>query len=88
MTAEVPLSQAAEPEHMEWLVQLALEMMRLGVSETVVRDLLAGYPPERIERQLRYLPFRNAKKPVSLLVASIKDDYEAPTGFAEEPHEA
>jgi hypothetical protein len=55
--------------------------MQAGVSDKVLVDLLVAYPLDLIERQLRYLPYRKAKKPVSLLVAAIQNDYEPPANY-------
>lgn len=59
-------------------VAAAAEMMRLGVSRLGIVDLLAHYPIETIERQLKYLPLRKAKRPEALLIDAIKNDYSAP----------
>ena len=68
----------------EYMVRLAVELRQLGVSETVTRYLLLNYPLESIDRQLLYLPYRNAKRRSSLIVASIKDDYGAPANMPED----
>jgi len=51
--------------------------LEIGVSPKVTHELLR-YDPEVIEQQLRWLPARNARRPSSLIVAAIKDNYEKP----------
>ena len=62
-------------------VQIALKLMKLGVSRIGVLDLLGHYPYEQIERQLTYLPYRRAKRPEALIVDAIRNDYSPPKEF-------
>jgi len=59
-------------------VRAATELMRLGVSRAGIVDLLAHHPIETIERQLRHLPLRKAKRPEAFIVEAIRHDYSAP----------
>jgi hypothetical protein len=59
-------------------VAAAAALMRLGVSRAGVVDLLSHHPLEIIERQLRFLPLRDAKRPEALIVDAIRNDYSAP----------
>lgn len=56
-------------------------LMNTGVSENIASELLARYPAERIVRQLRMLPFRNAKEPAAMLVKAIREDWSAPAAY-------
>lgn len=58
-------------------VALAVELFQLGVSHAGVVELL-GYDLDVIERQLRYLPFRKAKRPSAFIVDAIRMDYSPP----------
>ncbi len=62
------------------LVKIAVELHKLGVSHAGVVELL-GYPRERVERQLMYMPFRKAKRPEAFIVDAIRNDYSAPKEF-------
>ena len=59
-------------------------LLRLGVSRSRILELVEKYPLERIEQQLAWLPLRHARKPSSLIVASIKEDYESPAAALEQ----
>lgn len=50
-----------------------------GITSDQAQFLTENYPINRIERQLDWLPYRNAKNPASFLVAAIREDYEAPS---------
>lgn len=49
--------------------------------------LLDSYDVPRIERQLEWLPLREARSPVGFLLSAIKNDYEAPPGWKPETPE-
>lgn len=65
----------------ERATNVALHLMRLGVSKTGVYDLLAHYPVEVIERQLAYLPYRKAKRPEAFIIDAVRGDYSTPHHF-------
>ena len=65
--------------HQQRLIRAAMALMALGVSRPQTQALIAQYDLERIERQLRFLPHRSARKPSALIVAAIEEDYEPPT---------
>ncbi len=50
----------------------------LGVKSEQVEMLLAQYKPERIERQIAWLPARNARNPAAFLLSAIEKDYASP----------
>ncbi|MBN9501325.1 MAG: hypothetical protein BGO01_08585 [Armatimonadetes bacterium 55-13] len=95
MTAPDPLSEPTpgldEIEHepgvipelrQDRMVRLAKELLILGVSSKQVTRLL-GYDLDRVEQQLAWLPLRNPRKPASLIVAAIDQDFEAPAALWE-----
>jgi hypothetical protein len=53
-------------------------LLQAGLQREQAEALLAGYDLVRIRRQLMWLPYRRAKNPAGMLLAAIKDDYEAP----------
>lgn len=61
--------------------ELAYRLLSLGVSNSGVQELLTGYPYERIERQLDYLPYRRAKRPEALVMDAVRQDYSPPKEF-------
>lgn len=62
----------------EIATDLALDLLKLGVSSAAVQDLLAHYSYDLIERQLTYLPYRKAKRPEALIIEAIRHNYSAP----------
>jgi len=65
----------------ERAVAIARELHLLGVSQAGVVELLTQYPPDRIERQLSYLPFRKAKRPEAFIIEAIRSNYSAPKDY-------
>ena len=55
-------------------------LLSLGVKSEQVEMLLAQYKPERIERQIAWLPARNARNPAAFLLSAIEKDYASPRG--------
>jgi hypothetical protein len=53
-------------------------LLSVGVTKDQADFLLGSFEVERIQRQLEWLPYRNARNPASLLVAAIEHDYEEP----------
>ena len=58
--------------------ELVLSIVELGVSLRKAEYLVNRYPESRIRRQLAWLPKRGARRPASLLIASIERDFDAP----------
>ena len=79
--AVAPPAEAVTPEAKRWLL-LKRALVEAGVPERRAGDLLDAYPPERIERQLEWLPLRQARSPVAYLLAAIERDYAPPAGHA------
>lgn len=69
-------------------VAAAAALMRLGVSRAGIVDLLAHHPIETIERQLRWLPLRKARRPEALVIDAIRFDYSSPNLFRHAKDEA
>ena len=55
-------------------------LLSLGVKSEQVDMLLAQYQPEHIQRQIAWLPARNARNPAAFLLAAIEKDYAPPRG--------
>lgn len=66
---------------MDKMTDLAIQLQRLGVSQDGVVQLLFQYTEEEIERQLKYLPFRKAKRQEAFIVEAIRKNYSAPKEF-------
>ena len=65
------------------------KLIQAGLLEQQADDLLDRYDVPRIERQLEWLPLREARSPVGFLLSAIKNDYEAPPGWKpDEPQKA
>ena len=67
------------------LKPLVEKLVRVGLSRQTARSVLADYPPERIARQLAWLPHRNAKNPAGLLLNAIREDWSSPLGELNPP---
>ena len=61
--------------------QLVNNLKNVGVSDKAIAEIQAKYPPEIIQTQLNYLPYRQAKNPAGLLVQAIKGDWSAPKEY-------
>lgn len=61
--------------------EIAYALMRLGVSKSGVERLMRDYTYDLIERQLKYLPFRKAKRPEAMIIESIRRNYTAPKDY-------
>ncbi len=85
--AEVPLP-APSPEEAEALrEQEAVRelLQQAGLDAEQAEGLLEHYDLVRIRRQLMWLPYRRAKNPAGMLLAAVKDDYEAPQMTRHQP---
>ena len=58
--------------------QVRRRLLSLGVSKEQVSLLMDSFDLERIQRQLDWLPYRNARIPSHFIVAAIQGDYEEP----------
>lgn len=60
-----------------------MELLRSqGVTEMAAREMVGSYPPERILRQVKILPFRDARDPAAMLVKAVREDWGAPASYA------
>lgn len=81
-----PLTET-RPEPSE-LVRLANELVLRGVNADAAAEIDAHYPPERIDKMLRYVDWlvarsdkRVSESPVGFLVAAIRRDYPLPKDY-------
>lgn len=77
--------EAGEPvaeSRQDRMVRLAYELLVIGVSQPQVTKLL-GHDLDLIERQLQWLPYRKARKPASMIVSAIEQDFDAPSALWE-----
>jgi hypothetical protein len=58
--------------------ELVLDLVRIGVGLRKAQNLVDRYPADRIAQQLEWLPLRAARRPASLLIASIEHNYDPP----------
>jgi len=58
--------------------QLVLELVELGVALRKAESLVRRYPNQEIRKQLDWLPFRSARRPASMIIAAIENDYDKP----------
>jgi hypothetical protein len=75
----VPISQPG-PDDMPLSErdQLILELVEVGVSLRKAENLVRRYSALKIKRQLDWLPFRSARRPASMIIAAIENDYDEP----------
>lgn len=76
--------QKAELERSAREADVKIELLKLGVGRSHILEIVEHYSLERIERQLKWLPYRRARKPSSLIVSAIKEDYDAPAATLEQ----
>lgn len=69
------------------MLSLALRLQRIGVSQRGTQELLA-YPLDVVERQLDFLPYRNAKRPEAFIIEAIRNDYSPPKEVFYAPRQA
>jgi hypothetical protein len=55
-----------------------------GLSHRKAAEIVNRFDPDRISKQLHWLPYRNPKVPASLLISAIEQDYEPPSLLASE----
>lgn len=58
--------------------QLVLDLVELGVALRKAESLVRRYPKQEIRKQLDWLPFRSARRPASMIIAAIENDYDEP----------
>lgn len=65
----------------ERATQIAVSLMRLGVSKAGIAELFKNHSYEDIEKQLMYLPYRKAKRPEAFIMEAVRHNYSAPKEF-------
>lgn len=73
-------SEPLTPEEMA-KQKLGGRLTAAGLGAEQARFLVDSFPAQTIERQLEYLPYRHARNPAGMLVASIEGDYAPPLGM-------
>jgi hypothetical protein len=58
--------------------QLVLELVELGVALRKSESLVRRFPHQEIRRQIDWLPFRSARRPASMIITAIENDYGKP----------
>jgi len=58
--------------------QLVLDLVELGVALRKAESLVRRYPAQEVRKQLDWLPFRSARRPASMIIAAIENDYDKP----------
>ena len=59
-------------------MNLRRRLENAGLTRQQAEKVLRTYSRQRIERQLLWLPYRNAKNPPGYLLAALQDDYAEP----------
>jgi hypothetical protein len=54
------------------------ELSRLGLDPEQIDHLLRTFPIERVQRQLAWLPAREARNPAALFIRAVEQDWEPP----------
>lgn len=58
--------------------ELTLDLVRIGIGLRKAQNLVERYPHDRIAKQLAWLSLRAARRPASLLIAAIENNYDPP----------
>ena len=58
--------------------QLVLELVQIGVALRKAESIVRRFPEEEIRKQISWLPFRSARRPASMIIAAIENDYDKP----------
>lgn len=74
-------------ESQERAFRIAYALMSLGVSHDGVDRLTRNYSYDLIELQLKYLPYRKAKRPEAMIIESIRRNYSAPKDYFYASHQ-
>ncbi|HVT12608.1 MAG TPA: hypothetical protein VHE55_10090 [Fimbriimonadaceae bacterium] len=74
----LPKEPAPDEVHLSERDQLILELVEVGVALRKAENLVRRHPAIRIRRQLDWLPYRSARRPASMIIAAIENDYDEP----------
>lgn len=58
--------------------ELVLELAHVGIGLRKAQSLVDRFPAKQIAQQLEWLSLRNPRRPASLLIAAIEQNYDAP----------
>ncbi len=58
--------------------QIAMDLLKLGVSHSGIQELLVNYPYDVIERQISFMPYRKAKRPEAFIMEAVRRNYSPP----------
>ena len=61
--------------------KIFIALTKLNISTTNILSLFDKYSLDRIEKQLKYLPYRKALNKAGVLIESIKNNYPMPTSY-------
>ncbi len=61
--------------------QIAMDLLKIGVSHSGVQELLVNYPYDIIERQISFMPYRKAKRPEAFIMEAVRRNYSPPKEF-------
>ncbi len=84
-TNAAPIQQTTQNRQPAIGDELKRQLFVLGVDQDRVDSLLLRFDRVRIEQQLAWLPYRDARDPAAFLVAAIEHDYEPPLALQREP---
>jgi hypothetical protein len=77
--------KAGEETPEEKVVKLLVDA---GITELAARQMVRNYPLQKIETQIKALPFRKANNPAGMLVASINEDWALPNEYVKKVKKA
>jgi len=65
---------------------VAIQLMKLGVSQAGVAELLGRNSLEVIEAQLSYLPYRKARRPEAFIIEAVRNNFSPPRELYAKTH--
>lgn len=68
------------------MTAIAIELLKLHVSQAGITQLFNLGDLDEIERQLMYLPYRKAKRPGAFLIEAVRHCYSPPKEFTYAKH--
>jgi hypothetical protein len=72
--------------NVERMTAIAIELMKLHVSQAGITQLFNLGDLDEIERQLIFLPYRKAKRPGAFLIEAVRHRYSPPKEFTYAKH--
>lgn len=74
----LPNRPAADDMPLSERDQLILELVGVGVSLRKAESLVGRFSVFKVRQQLDWLPYRSARRPASMIIAAIENDYDEP----------